>query len=409
MAGAFSLMVLFLTPEIVTCALRHVPESGAVARLSRRQMLGDYNRVVTAIASIALLLGGSLGFLTLLDTMIRTAGEQAFPDVLPGQLVVADRGTIGLPPPESVLAVVKREPSLRNNEPVRLRFLVADVYERRAVQLGNSDGNILAVDSARQFARMIGGRLTSRQRSVLRAGGILTWPTTGPALPARAGVGSRDLVVVENDEVLRNLGPVPVASVDVPVSGWRSGLSGAMLTAEAVRLDLPQISGALLYTSVSEAEVEEVRQAVVAAGQDPRVLQSYSPPTPPVPPLALYVASAGLIVATLSLTLAFSRAQLRSLQPYVGLMRTLGMPRTWCRGVMLHQHGFIVAVSSLIAVVTAITPVLITVAIMPNFVLAVPWAQLVTLAAAVYLSNLAAVSIGSAAIGSARFTPRYRN
>lgn len=54
-------------------------------------------RTAAAHAVSAVLPGGSLGYLAPLDTLIRTANQQAYPDVLPGQVLLADRYSITFP------------------------------------------------------------------------------------------------------------------------------------------------------------------------------------------------------------------------------------------------------------------------------------------------------------------------
>jgi hypothetical protein len=74
-------------------------------------------RTAAAHAVSAVLLGGSLGYLAPLDTLIRTANQQAYPDVLPGQVLLADRYSITFPTPAALCGERLRSPrrSARSN------------------------------------------------------------------------------------------------------------------------------------------------------------------------------------------------------------------------------------------------------------------------------------------------------
>lgn len=393
MAATFALTVLLLTPDIVMRVLPRLPETGPRVRLARRQLASDSRRMITAVAMLASLLGMSLGFLTLLDTMIRTAGEQAYPDVLPGQLVVADRSSIGLPAPRRVLDIVRNQPELRDQEPIPLQFIRKGINADTRITLGNSDGRLLAVDDEQQLSRMISRPLTTSERRTLQAGGIVTW-ADGPApMVLHPGVDESDLVVLKGDTVVHNLGTRPVAVADVPMAGWRSGSTGVMLTATARQLDLPIRTGAVMYTAVPDTVAAAVRRAVALAGENPRVVEIFKPPPPPVPPTALYVTAGGLVIVTLLLTAVVTRGQARSLRDYLGLLRTIGLPPRWVRHVLLYQHAVILAISTVVALIIAVLPVIVTAMRLPDFVFAIPWRQLAVLAAAVYAATFAAAHL----------------
>jgi len=393
MAATFALTVLLLAPDIVSRVLPRLPETGPRLRLARRQLASDSRRVIMAVATLAALLGMSLGFLTLLDTMIRTAGDQAYPQVLPGQLAVADRSAFGLPAPQSVLDIVRNQTALRDQEAIPLRFVRKTIDAPTRIRIGNSDGVLMAVDGELELSRMMNRPLTTSERQTLQRGGVVVWaqPPGPTSLPANAE--ESDLVVRRGDRVVRNLGTLPVVVADIPKSGWSSGRAGVMLTATARRLNLPISTGAVMYTSVPDTVAASVRRAVAAAGEDPRVVRIYEPPPPPVPPAVLYVTAVGLVVLTLLLTVVVTRGLARSLRDYLALLHTIGLPVRWIRHVLLYQHAVILGISTVMGLVIAVLPVMVTATRLSGFVLDIPWGQLAVLAAAVYAATFAAAHL----------------
>lgn len=393
MAATFALTVLLLAPDIVARVLPRLPETGPRLRLARRQLASDSRRVTMAVAMLATLLGMSLGFLTLLDTMIRTAGDQAYPQVLPGQLAVADRSAFGLPAPRSVLDIVQDQTALRDQEAIPLRFVRKEIDAPTLIRIGNSDGVLMAVDDELQLSRMMNRPLTTSERQTLQRGGVVVFAQPPGPTSLSADATESDLVVRRGDRVIRNLGTLPVVVADIPKSSWSSGRAGVMLTATARQLNLPLSTGAVMYTSVPDTVAASVRQAVAAAGEDPRIVRIYEPPPPPVPPPMLYVTAGGLVILTLLLTVVVTRGQARSLRDYLALLHAIGLPSRWIRHVLLYQHAVILGISTVMALVIAVLPVMVTATRLSGFVLDIPWGQLVVLAAAVYAATFAAAHL----------------
>jgi hypothetical protein len=59
----------------------------------RRQPAADRARACAALAVLTVLLGASLGYVTLLDTLISTVEKQSYPALLPGQVLLAGYGS----------------------------------------------------------------------------------------------------------------------------------------------------------------------------------------------------------------------------------------------------------------------------------------------------------------------------
>jgi hypothetical protein len=266
LAGAVTAGVLLLVPEVVDLLLRLLPERGPRTRLGRRQLAADRRRAGAAIALLAVILGGSLGYLTLLSTLVRSAEAETYPDVLPGQLLVAGRDGPTSPPPPPVVDAVERSGLVRERARLELRYLQR--FDRagnatRAVALDGTLEAILAVDSVGQVEQLLRDRLTGEQAAVLRRGGILVWADT--ATTTADSAAHARLIVASGDTRVGAPIAVPAASVEAKPAGWRIGTSGVLLTATARRLSLPVTSGATMYTGLSASQSRAVQGAVIRA------------------------------------------------------------------------------------------------------------------------------------------------
>ena len=387
-AGVLTAGLLLLVPESIDLLLRVLPERGPRTRLGRRQLMGDRQRAAAAVGFLALMIGGSLGYVTLLDTMIRTVDEQRYPDVLPGQMMVADRGSLLLPPPEQVLSAVEGSGLPGGRPRLDLRYL----HEldragnpRQSASLEGTIQSILALDSVEQVEQLLGHPLTSSQAAVVNGGGLLVWADT-PYATDRS-TGSQRLVVTSGDARIRPPVEVPAATVDVDKVRWRMGTSGVLLTSTARRLRLPITTGATMYTGVSASEGRALQDAVMRAGLDARTIQLYRPAPPAVPPAALVATAAGLVVAVLVASLLATHGQGRTLRGYLGRLISIGLPIRWARHVLLYQQAVIVALATLIGLLIAIPPVIIATLRISGFVLSVPWTQVLILLASIYAAT----------------------
>jgi hypothetical protein len=254
LTGLLTVGVLLGLPDIIEAVLRVLPEREPRWRLARRQLASDVRRLTAAVAVLTVLVSASSGYLTLLDTLVRTADRQAYPDVLPGQLLISDRGSTVLPPPRVVAEQMERSGIADGSARLQLRYalaLDASGAATRTVTRQGSEANILTLDSIEQVAHLVGHRLTRDQQATLRAGGLLVW--SGAAGIPRSPRGRTRLVLRAGDAITGRTPDLPVASVDVGLAGWRVGTDGILLTSRARALKLPIQSGSLMYTGFDPA------------------------------------------------------------------------------------------------------------------------------------------------------------
>ena len=389
LTGVLTLAVLLVIPDVLDLVLKVLPEGGPRRRLALRQLAADKLRAGAIVAILTVLLGASMGFLTLLDTLIRTTDQQAFPDALPGQVLLADRASSTLPPPAALLRAVEASGIAEGLPRAELAYLFTTDESgnlTRSVTRDGHSGNILAVETAAQIEQLIGHSLNQTQRAVLAEGGLLVWadaPDTpnGPTHTVR-------LALKEGDSVTSRTSELPVATVDVPLVEWRTGTDGVMLRSTAGILNLPMPQNTpLIITEVSTAAAKAMQEAVARAGIDAQAVRIYTPPKPPVPAAALLATAAGLVILVLTAVFAATRAQTRALRGYVTRLVSIGISPTWARHVLLYQYGILIAASTLLSLSIALPPTVVIALRISGFVLSIPWAQLLTLLAAIYLAT----------------------
>jgi hypothetical protein len=387
LTGIITVAVLLSIPDAVDVMLRVLPEDGPRRRLARRQLAGDRRRAGAAIAVLTVLIGASLSSLVLLDTMIRTLDAQAFPEVLPGQVMLADRASTTFPPPTTVLRALEASGAAARLPRTELSYLFtvdATGSVTRSVTRDGQDGNLLAVGTPEQVEQIIGHSLDPAQRTALTGGGLLVW-ADAPEPPDEAT--TIRLTVKEGDKQLARTPGLRVTVVDVPLVEWRVGTDGIMLssTAQALRLPLPA-AGPQIISGVSGAQAKAIQEAVSSAGLDARMVRMYTPPSPPVPAAALVATAVGLAFLVLAGVLAATQAQTRTLRSYLGRLLAIGVSPAWARHVLLLQYGSIVATSTLLSVVIALPPTAVLAMRVSGFDFTLPWSQLCSLLAAVYLA-----------------------
>ncbi|MEU1849093.1 hypothetical protein ABZ499_07300 [Streptomyces sp. NPDC019990] len=390
LTGIMIAAVLLTIPEVFAGLLRLMPEGGPRRRLVRRQLAADRARACAALAVLTVLLGASLGYVTLLDTLIRTVEKQSYPAVLPGQVLLAGYGSDTHPPSKALLRTADATDGLDGLPRTEVRFLMAGEQDNPLMAgREGQDGSLLAADTPRDVERLTGRRLDPAQTSVLRDGGVLVW---SHATGAPTGPDTRlRLAVRQGDKVLGRTGALPAAAYDVHPAEWRTGSDGIMLRATASALDLPiQPHGPVMITGVSEKKAHALQQAAIDAGMDAGAVLIHVEPDDPVPPAALLATAVGLVALALAAVLAATRSQTRILRRYLARLIAVGVPPRWARQVLLCQHGALIAVSTLLGLAIAVLPTVVLAVRISGFVLSVPWWQLAVLAAAIYLAALLA-------------------
>ncbi|MEU9509305.1 hypothetical protein AB0D32_23835 [Micromonospora sp. NPDC048170] len=386
LTGVLTLAVLLVIPDVLNLVLRVLPEGGPRRRLALRQLAADKLRAAAIVAMLTVLLGASMGFLTLLNTLIRTLDQQAYPDALPGQVLLADRASSTLPPPAALLRAVEASGVADGLPRTQLAYLFTTDESgnlTRSVTRDGHHGNLLAVETDAQVEQLIGHSLNPTQRAVLAEGGLLVW-ADAPDAPTRTA----RLAVKEGDSVTSRTPELPVATVDVPLVEWRTGTDGVTLRSTADNLNLPVPQNMpLIITEVPATAAKAMQEAVGRAGIDAQAVRIYTPPKPPVPAAALLATAAGLVILVLTAVLAATRAQTRILRGYLTRLVSIGIPPAWTRHVLLHQYGILIATSTLLSLSIALPPTVVVALQISGFVLSIPWTQLLTLLAAIYLAT----------------------
>jgi len=385
LAGTIAVAVLLLVPEVVDRALRVFPRTGPRLRLARQHLAHDRARASIAVAVLAAVLGLPLGYLTMLDTMIRTVESNLTPKVAPGQVLVSAPGGSFQPPPSAVLAVVSDQLGSAQ-PPVQVRYLGGqdahiEARQRDLVLRPIDIGAVLALDTVGDVGRLLGRPLTPEGRAILVDGGLLVWD-------GREG-GERFLV---NASEARPRGVRIVAVTARVHPAWRRSLNGVVLTATAKRLGLPVKDGGVVFTGVSDTDARAARRSVLDAGLDPYQVSIHEIPELYVPEVT-FAAAAGMLLVVLLCSVAVSRAQVQMLRRYLGTLVAIGLTPTWARQVVLIQSAFFVVVSTVVALVLAIPPVIITAWMMPDFVLSIPWRVIGVVVVAFYVAVLLAAML----------------
>lgn len=386
LAGVMTVAVLLLVPEFVEVVLRLLPEGRATTRLSRRQLAGDRQRAIAAVAVLAVAVGGSLGYLTLLTTVVRTLETKEYPPVLSGQVMVADRSSIVFPPPVDVVEAVEASGLIKGKPRVELHYLHeldGAGNPTRSVTLEGTMERVLAIDTVGDVEQLLTHPLTSREGEVLRRGGILVWADTPARRVARRG--SAPLTVTSGTRVEPPVW-VPATMVGSANVGWRVGTSGVLLTSTARRLDFPLSTGATLYVGLSNTEARALQRAVARAGLDARTVEIYEGLPSVVPPAALLATAAGLAIIALLATLVAARGQARVLRGYLGRLISIGLPVSWARHVLLYQLMVVVGAATVLGTVIAIAPLVIAEMRIAALALSIPWTQVVVLIVSVYVA-----------------------
>lgn len=386
LTGVLTLAVLLVIPDVLDLVLRVLPEDGPRRRLALRQLATDRLRAAAIVGMLTVLLGASMGFLTLLDTLIRTTDQQAFPDALPGQVLLADRASSTLPPPAALLRAVEASGVADGLPRAELAYLFTtdeSGIPTRSVTRDGHTGSLLAVETDAQVEQLIGHSLNPTQRAILAEGGLLVW-ADAPDAPTH----TTRLAVKDGDSVTSRTPELPVATVDVPLVEWRTGTDGVTLrsTADNLNLPMPQKTP-LIITEVPASAAKAMQEAVGRAGIDAQAVRIYTPPKPPVPATALLATAAGLVILVLTAVLAATRAQTRILRGYLTRLVSIGISPAWVRHILLYQSGILIATSTLLSLSIALPPTVVVALRTSGFVLSIPWTQLLTLLAAIYLAT----------------------
>lgn len=392
LAGTIGVLLLSFTPEFVTVAVRSLPANRPRVRLGRQQLINDQERAVAGVAVLATVLGAPLGMLTLLATLISTAEGQEVPSVAPHQMVLSARSGEAFPPQPAVVDAVTS--SVQFSQPgIQLGYLRTD--DTRVSVQGLGAGEVLAVETVEELARLNNGPLEDADIRTLRQGGMLVWHDQG----SHGILVHKDL---ETDRALTTSEPIVATQARLhPV--LESSVNAVLLRSAARSRGLPITDGAIVFTGVSDAQASAAQQAVRRAGLDSEQVEVYRPPDPVSVPPVFYTAVVGLGLIVLLTTMSVARSQVITLRGYLGQLISIGLSPRWARQVLMLQTTVVVALSSVLALLLAIPPVMIAVWRLPEFALSVPWPWL-----GLVIGSFYAAAVGATLLSSRRLRPADR-
>lgn len=378
-AALVAVAILLVTPELVGWSVARLRERGSVAVLAKRQLAADRRRATLVVAVMAASLGLPLGFLTLLDTTLATEQSERLPEVGRHQIHLSGSGGVLQPPSRDVRRVVARELG-SGPTPVTIGYLGSRDGSRRVTAPGLDDTFVLAVDDLAAAETLLERPLSSTERTALAGGGLLAWDAPQATQRLALTTGRDDRLIKEVDVPSR---PLPRPRLD-----WPAGTQGLMLSATARALGLPFSPGATFYSGLTDDQVAQARRAVAAAGLDPEQVTVYEEPPAVVPRAAQAAAAIALAVLVIGIGLAVARAQVAALQRYLGTLLAVGIAPGWPRRVLLAQQAAALGLSTALALVIAVPPVIAAAWLVPDVVLRIPWTWLGAVIATVYGSML---------------------
>lgn len=392
-AGALTTAVLLVTPDVVAATLHKLPERGPRQRLSRRQMVADGPRIAAVTSALALCLGTSSAFLILLATFSSSAEAGRYPDVLLGQLRLGQTADRLAGPTAALVAAVEGSGAVEGTTKLQVRTLYSQRNDGSLLKVSAETapgGLVLTVDTPAQVEALVGQGLTAQARSALEGGGVVLW--TGGAGKAQ----TRLIVVNGNDSPVDRSPELPVSQITIRPSELLEGSSGVILTGTARRLSLPiTTEGPVLFAGLTSVQVDDARDAVVAAGLDLGSLSSYTRPAAVLTPVALTATAAGLVVVGLLVSLFATHGQVRAQRAYLGRLVSIGLAPSWARQVILRQQRLVLGLAATLAAIMAVPPALLNSLRIEGAVLSVPWGQLTVLWSATLLGTLVAAVVAA--------------
>jgi hypothetical protein len=369
MAGAVAAVVLLTIPESVGVALRFMPAQGPRMTLAKRRMVHDRLRVYVGVALVAAVVGAAGGFVTLLDSIIRSSEASTHAKVLPGQLMVAHAGSTMVPPPQKVLEAVEKG-TQTTLTPITLHQTLKG--DEKVTVLEGGFAPLLAIDSVGEVERLIDRSLEHEEVRTLERGGALVWESE--TYPGGAPASSA-LVRFDGSRTRQ----IPLLEVQVPAAGWRDGREGLILTSTARDLGVPTSAGAVVFAPLSPRQVSSALQTVRNRGLNLASALTYTEPEPPIPPRTLRL-SAGLLGGLVAgVLLLLSRAQASSLRSYAAQLVVIGLSPRWARMVLLLQLAGTLSLGLMLGGVIAVVPVVAFKLLEPALLISVPWLEILTL------------------------------
>lgn len=383
-----------IAPDVVRAFVKILREGSLSSRLARRMIQRDRTRVSGAVGAIAVLIALGVGFTSLLSTLLDAAGESDLPDVLEGQVLVADRATPVAAAPSTTVAWVSRELGHQSLDvKVQLSFLTTGPLgkaESMVVMDGDS-GYIIAVEDLSGAEQSLGRRLTPRESDLLTGGGMLDWRESAANMPASHPVK----LTVTGDNAGRESATLIASSAERPPADWSRGKDGMMLVASAQDRGFPVTPGAVLFSPVPHEVASELVAAVSVAGIDPGTVQTYEPAEPAVAPLAMKLTALGLFVLIVIVVSLEARARAAALAAYGGTLVAIGLRPRWVQTNFILQQAVVISAAVVTGVAAGVAAIGFSeVFLGARYEVHVPWHDIALLIVAVYGGGVASMAVG---------------
>ncbi len=378
LSAILAVAAALVAPDALDWLVAKLPSDSLTRRLTSRLMMVYSRRNGLTTATLVLAVACSCGLLVSVNSAMEAERMLRGATALPGQVALDNDDTPALPVPRGVIDTAETVASLRDQQPVQLRVL-GELRERTdpdiielvdTISPAGMFANTFAFDSTAETERVIGRELNDSENDVLQGGGVLVLDQD---VPLRSG--TVDLFDPDGTPV----GTFRAVKADVEPTPWFVAVPTLMLTSTAEDAGLPTSPGALIYTDVSEADAEEVLQALSAAGISPEVAEVHRDLPALVPPAALTASALGLFLLLLLLAIASTHAQVVAMRPWASRLTQLGVRLRWAKGVVIRQYGVMLGVAVPVGLFAGVVPLLLTRWFVPDITIVVPWPQLAAL------------------------------
>ncbi len=262
-----------LAPDVLARVARRLPDRDFRVRLGVRQLGASTSSAQTTLLA-TVVVGCSIAFTVLLSTMIATMDGRQTPDVLPGQVIVADRASPVLPVPAGARRAVEASGALAEATAIPLAFATRGIEGEpgaRTVALDDLSGYVLAVDTVAQARSLLGAEWDDGYAAALADGGVIRWSDT-EVLPGSDGTATLS--------VPRTATSVTVDAVDRrrPRVDWARGRSGLTLVPVLREAGLPVARGAVLLADAPTSLAADLRATLRDLGLDQDLVTGYADP-----------------------------------------------------------------------------------------------------------------------------------
>lgn len=369
--NAFLLMVfvsggvLMMLPEIVSRILRLIPRQGRQSNLAFRQLLRYQGRATAAVALVTVVTATAFGFLTVFDSIARTASGQLSSPVARGQILLDRPDEAFRLPSKKVLDAVSHA---LGGDTGKIIWSLSGTREGH-VSLAGDLKPIAIVQSTNELESLTQMSLSDDQSATLSDGGVLLWE--GVAFPPGR---APDFVQLSDSKVA-----IGAETLTLPPYQWRQGSSGVVLSTTAEERGWDSTPESWIYVDVNAAQVDAALDSVSDRGLDTEMVTTYREPDPAIPPVELRVSAVLLTLMMAGVLLFIIKAQTDSLRVYLQTLSRIGLPPSWIRGVMIRQLACIFTMGLTLGFFMSGIPLLALRTLAPSIMVAIPWQEVLTI------------------------------